>query len=57
MFFKFEYFKDNESIGATYKELKSYTDALECAMLRLNDCCDKIRVYFGDNYDGYFEIK
>lgn len=57
MMFKFEYFKNNESLGATYKELDNYETALECARLRLNESCDKVQVCFGDNYDGYFEVK
>lgn len=57
MYYRFDYYKGNESLGSTYKELATYEEALECARLRLNDECDKVMVFFGDNYDGYFEVK
>lgn len=55
--FKFDYYKGDESLGSTFKDFADYKEALNCAKLRINDECDKILVCFGDNYDGYFEVK
>lgn len=55
--YRFDYYKGNEKLGSTYKECADYQEALDCAKLRINDKCDKVLVCFGDNFDGYFEVK
>lgn len=55
--FRFDYFKGNENLGSTFKSFADYQEALDCAKLRINDDCDKVRVCFGDNFEGYFEVK
>lgn len=55
--YRFDYYKGKEFLGSTYKEYANYQEALNCAKLRLNNECDKILVCFGENFDGYFEVK
>ena len=57
--FRFDYYNGNQSLGSTFKDFEGtdYQAALDCAKLRINDDCDKIRVCFGDNFEGYFEVK
>lgn len=55
--FRFDYYKGDVSLGSTFKNFADYKEALNCAKLRINDDCDKILVCFGDNFDGYFEVK
>lgn len=55
--FRFDYYKDGEILGSTFRNCDNYNEALECAKLRINDECDKVLVCFGGNFDGYFEVK